>query len=71
MLFLSSSRAVLLSAFVATLSIIGLQPAMGAALPFSLVPRGFNGMGMASLVLAVIDFLKGENAYVSRFPAFS
>ena len=26
---------------------------------------GFNGMGFASIILAVIDYLKGSNAYVS------
>jgi hypothetical protein len=35
-----------------------------SGLPVSLVRRGFNGMGIATLVVAVTEYLKTENAYV-------
>lgn len=44
-------------------------PAFISAAPLSeLLPRkgvGIDGMGFASIILAVIDYLKGSNAYVS------
>lgn len=45
-----------------------LTPAITNAAPLSEIMSrrvGFNGMGFASIIIAVIDFLKADNAYVS------
>ncbi|KAF3016547.1 hypothetical protein E8E14_012290 [Neopestalotiopsis sp. 37M] len=39
-----------------------------SGLPVSLVRRGFNGMGIATLVVAVTEYLKTENAYDPSVP---
>ena len=63
-------RAAFVSSLVTALALFGSQPAVGAAIR-DLIPRGtgINGMGFATIALAVINYLKGQNAYVSLLVA--
>lgn len=49
-----------------TFTLLGPALTNAAALPAVIVERGFNGMGFASIILAVLQYLKGNNAYVSH-----
>lgn len=66
--FRNAGRAAALIGATALLSshvVVEAAPAIAeTALALPKEARGFNGMGVVSLVAAVVEFLKGSNAYV-------
>ena len=58
--------------FAGTLGLLGPALTNAAILPAT-VKRGtgIDGMGFASIILTVVDYLKGNNAYVSTHDTIS